>query len=174
MSRGGFGVWVHQQEGVADVLVGRAAVQRHLHVHDARDGVDKFHHVLLQHLGRVGELPHVAEAEDGRHLRARRRCQVAGYAPVGCGLVMHGHGCFAGRWTQGLRAARLLPWDHRVEVAAILDVLSNHLRTASLVIKHCELADNRSGFTAELCSPAICWPLQTECSPLPDAHKHAL
>ena len=61
-----------QQEGVPNVLVGEAAVQGDLHVHDLGDGVHKLHHLLLQHLCGICELPDVAEAEDCIHLQPGR------------------------------------------------------------------------------------------------------
>ena len=53
-----------EQKGVADVLVGRAAVQRDLAVDDAGDRVDEAHDLLLEHLGGVGELPDVAKPKN--------------------------------------------------------------------------------------------------------------
>ena len=67
----------HQQECVPNVLVGESSVKGDLHVHDFRDGVDKLHDILLQHLCRVRELPDVTEAEDSIHLQqagASRMC----------------------------------------------------------------------------------------------------
>ena len=55
----------HEEESVADVFIRGSAVKVHLHVDDLADGVDELHDALLEHLGGIGELTNVAEAEDG-------------------------------------------------------------------------------------------------------------
>mmetsp|Transcript_14258 Transcript_14258/g.25229 ORF Transcript_14258/g.25229 Transcript_14258/m.25229 type:complete len:329 (+) Transcript_14258:526-1512(+) len=62
-----------KQEGIANVLVcGTFALCNNLVEHRC-DPVHKEHHLALEALGGVGEVPHVAEAKDALDLRARRQ-----------------------------------------------------------------------------------------------------
>mmetsp|Transcript_10788 Transcript_10788/g.31943 ORF Transcript_10788/g.31943 Transcript_10788/m.31943 type:complete len:219 (+) Transcript_10788:821-1477(+) len=56
-----------EEEGVPNVLVGAAEKLMDAGMHHVRDPVDEDHDLVLQDLGRVGEIPDVAETEDGLH-----------------------------------------------------------------------------------------------------------
>ena len=60
-----------EQKGVSDVLVGGTGALYHNTVQDVSNAVDEEHHLLLQTLRSVGELAHIAEAEDRPDHRAR-------------------------------------------------------------------------------------------------------
>lgn len=73
----------HQQECIPNILIGSASMQRNLHVHNACNGVDKLHDLLLQDLCGVRELAYVAKAKYGINLLTRyNRFQVAPVANV--------------------------------------------------------------------------------------------
>jgi hypothetical protein len=61
----------HEQEGVPDVFVWAALVVHGVRVHYVPDQVHEAQHVLLQHLGGVGELANVTKRKDGVDVAAR-------------------------------------------------------------------------------------------------------